>query len=428
MNDCEASAQPWAKYKSQITKLVIEEGVVSIGRCNFYGHTAITEVVLPDSLMSIEGYAFFSCSGITEMNIPARVFYIGAYALRKTKLTTLTFENMENWMFVNGVVPNAETAAELFKSGSTSQKRCIREYEQTAGEIIGSGELKGITWKISDTGVLTIGGEGDMPRFGISNAPWFAYHGAVRHIVIEGNVTSIGRCAFYAYKTLISVEITAPVAKISEYSFYNSINMRSVNIPASVTEIGAYAFRKTNLTDASFEIPYGWSSGEAKIEVAELAGNAAGNCLAIQYYKNKWVRDVNAEPEVVDPNYVTHGILDVNVKWTLYWTDDSKTTMKLVFTGKGKMLDSGTGTAPWYEYRSQIVEVEVCEGITTIGRCSFYNLTKLTKVTLNEGLESIGDYAFNKCSALTEITIPSTVTTIGKDAFAKSGLSEIPTV
>ena len=102
--------------------------------------------------------------------------------------------------------------------------------------------------------------------------------------------------------------------------------------------------------------------------------------------------------------------------------------MKLTISGNGIMSKYGTGTTPWHEYRDAIVEIEVCEGVTNIGRCAFYNLTKVTKVTLHEGLTSIDAHAFNSCKALKEITIPTTVTFIDESAFTKTGLTVIPTV
>ena len=102
--------------------------------------------------------------------------------------------------------------------------------------------------------------------------------------------------------------------------------------------------------------------------------------------------------------------------------------MKLTVSGKGNMPSFGTGAAPWIGYAAQIVEIEVTEGVTNIGRCAFYNLNKVTKVTLAEGIVSIDAYAFNGCKALKEITIPTTVTNIDSTAFGKTGLAEIPTV
>ena len=67
-----------------------------------------------------------------------------------------------------------------------------------------------------------------------------------------------------------------------------------------------------------------------------------------------------------------------------------------------------------------LVEVEVTEGVTTIGRCAFYGLKKVTVVTIADTVTAIGDYGFYMCKALTEIALPEGVT-IGKDAFVKTG-------
>ena len=132
--------------------------------------------------------------------------------------------------------------------------------------------------------------------------------------------------------------------------------------------------------------------------------------------------------EEVDPNFVAGGACNSYTKWQLVYIDEAKTQMKLVISGNGVMPDYGTGAAPWYEYAASIVEIEVCEGVTTVGRCAFYGLKAVTKVTLSEGITAIGDYAFNSCKALTEITLPESVTSIGKGAFDKTALAVIPTV
>ena len=97
--------------------------------------------------------------------------------------------------------------------------------------------------------------------------------------------------------------------------------------------------------------------------------------------------------------------------------------MKLTVSGNGKMPLFGTAATPWYEYAAQIVEIEVCEGVTNIGRCAFYNLNKVTKVTLPESLTSIDAYAFSGCKALKEIDIPVSVTYIDSTAFTKTGVT-----
>ena len=177
----------------------------------------------------------------------------------------------------------------------------------------------------------------------------------------------------------------------------------------------------------NFETAYGWSADGKAFTKAEMLSGAA-DYLVTGNYKNTWTRDVNAEDEIIDPNYVNGGMCGYNAKWTLTYIDEAKTQMKLTISGYGDMTAYRTAGAPWYQYLDSIVEIEVGEGITSIGKCAFYNLKFVRKVTLNEGLVTIGDYAFNSCYLLKEITIPTTVTTIAETAFQKTGLAEIPTV
>ena len=67
---------------------------------------------------------------------------------------------------------------------------------------------------------------------------------------------------------------------------------------------------------------------------------------------------------------------------------------------------------------SDITEITIPEGVTSIGGSAFYGCSNLTSVTIPDSVTSIGGSAFSGCSSLTSITIPEGVTSIGKWAFA----------
>ena len=121
--------------------------------------------------------------------------------------------------------------------------------------------------------------------------------------------------------------------------------------------------------------------------------------------------------------FVAGGACNSYTKWQLTYIDESKTQMKLTVSGNGIMPSYGTAGAPWYGYLDNIVEIEVSEGVTNIGRCAFYGLKFVTTVTLPETLTSIDAYAFNGCRNLKEIEIPASVTTIDPTAFGKTGVT-----
>ena len=59
----------------------------------------------------------------------------------------------------------------------------------------------------------------------------------------------------------------------------------------------------------------------------------------------------------------------------------------------------------------------VPEGVTTIGKATFYNCTSLASITIPESVTTIGDYAFADCSSLASITLPESLTTIVDRVF-----------
>ena len=76
-----------------------------------------------------------------------------------------------------------------------------------------------LTWHLTDDGVLTITGEGEMTDYSISNqSPWY-YSQNVKRIIIDDGVTTIGDLAFYVCSSLTSVTIPNSVTTIGESAF-----------------------------------------------------------------------------------------------------------------------------------------------------------------------------------------------------------------
>lgn len=62
---------PWYDYRSSITKVIIQDGVTSIGDNAFYECSNLANVTIPDSVTSIGRRAFDNCSSLTD------VYYYG---------------------------------------------------------------------------------------------------------------------------------------------------------------------------------------------------------------------------------------------------------------------------------------------------------------------------------------------------------------
>ena len=238
--------RPWYSYASDIQKVVIENGVTSIGKYAFYYCQGLTSIEIPASVTSIGALAF-SSTGLTSIEIPASVTSIGECAfLGCQDLTSITFAE-----------------------GS--------QLESIGRSAFSSSRLTSIE---IPAGVTSIG-----------EAAFFSCGGLTSVSFAEGSqLKSIGNNAFRLCSNLTSITIPASVTSIGSYVFQNcnlasmtvedgntvydsrngcnAIIEKSTNtliigcknstipageIPTSVTSIGAWAFFATGLT--SIEIP-----------------------------------------------------------------------------------------------------------------------------------------------------------------------------
>jgi hypothetical protein len=66
---------------------------------------------------------------------------------------------------------------------------------------------------------------------------------------------------------------------------------------------------------------------------------------------------------------------------------------------------------------SNLTNVTIPNGVTSIEAGAFKDNSSLTSVTIPDSVISIGNYAFSECKSLTSVTIPGSVKSIGEEAF-----------
>lgn len=80
-------SQPWG-YSKMIRKVIVEEGVTSIGRCAFFW-CEIVSVNIPNSVTSIGKYAFYACDVLRSITIPNSVISIEELAFDESGIDTI---------------------------------------------------------------------------------------------------------------------------------------------------------------------------------------------------------------------------------------------------------------------------------------------------------------------------------------------------
>ena len=101
----------------------------------------------------------------------------------------------------------------------------------------------------------------------------------------------------------------------------------------------------------------------------------------------------------------------------LTWSYD-ETTGTLTISGEGVMYDFPYDDSQWFDLKSEITNVVIEEGVTSIGDSAFELFVNLKSVTIPESVTSIGAYAFDECDSITKIVLHEGVTKIGDGAFS----------
>ena len=207
-------------YKnSNVKKVVIEDGVTSIGESAFFYCSSLTSITIPDSVTSIGDYAFFNCSSLTSITIPDSVTSIGDYAFRGcSSLTSITLPDS---------VTSIGDCAFVFCVGLSS----ITLPDSVTS--IGDSAFKNCSSLTSIT----------IPDRVTSIEPYaFDNCSSLTSITIPNSVTSIGASAFYNCRSLTSITIPDRVTSIESRAFTGCSSLTSITIPDSVTSIGESAF------------------------------------------------------------------------------------------------------------------------------------------------------------------------------------------
>ncbi len=109
--------------------------------------------------------------------------------------------------------------------------------------------------------------------------------------------------------------------------------------------------------------------------------------------------DVVEEWEVLPVPTDKSGTCGENLTWKL---DDNGT---LTISGTGEMYDFGAyGEGnPWFNFRYDVVNIVIENGVTSIGENAFWGFSNLTAVSMPKSVKSIGKDAFYGCSDFSDI-------------------------
>lgn len=352
-------------YKNEsVKKVIIKEGVTSLGNYAFYWCSGLTSITIPNSVISIGYGAFSGCFNLKSVSIPNSVTSLGGCVFSDCS-------GLTNVSISNGVTSIG--------------------YDAFSG-------CSGLTSVTIPNSVISIG------ERAFYNCP------CLTSVTIPNSVTSIGNYAFSGCSSLTSVIIPDSVTSISGSTF--SSNMIIFG------KVGSYAQQFCKKNDMIFveEEPctpgHTWDNGK-------ITKNATANSKGTKIYTCKICGDKKTEYLFKDEYLLASGAAE-NSKWFF----DRDGTLTII--GEDYTLPDnfkiGEFNAPgdWFDFADEIKSIVINGSFGTLGKASFMYCDNLENIDIN-GVKALKCYGsngpFEKCKHLINAKIGDDVYIIGGNAF-----------
>ena len=391
--------QPYYGYwEDEITKVVVEEGITSLGSYSFYKFPALEEVVLSSTVTEIRSNAFAKCSSLTGVE----------FSFANVKLGKDSFFNCDSMTEVQ------------IHAGMTLGEGCFANCNRLERVWIDCVTVPREAFDyctalidLTLTDRVTTIGEGA-----------FRDCDSLTEVVIPESVTSL--TGFALCDNLTSVTLPENLIEIGKSCFYGCKKLEKINLPESLQIIGSEAFFNTALTQ--IDLPENialhmgaFSSCDNLTEVRIHEGVAMGvGCFeGCGSLRSVWI-DIPTVP--MEAFEFCHSLREITL------TDNVTAIGKNAFRNCDSLTEVVIPeTVTWlsgFAECDNLVSINLPKNLTTLGEYCFSECKKLEKITLPEGLQTIDIYAFQK-SGLTQIDIPASVTVKGNAFYQCEALSEM---
>lgn len=423
-----------ATFPDTVTKVIVEEGVTSIGLMAFSGCSDLTEVSLPASLQEISYAAFQNCSSLEQITLPDSLTIVYASAFENcTGLKEIVIPGGVETLG-SGYYYNRNTHYGYVFYGCTGLERVVIDDGVKKIETCSFNGCTGLKEIETGNGVTAIGS--------------YAFGGCenLQTVCIPGNGVTIGDAAFINCANLETVDVTGTVTSIGAFAFENCTGLKNIDLKEGLETISYCAFRNCSaleqitLPESLTVVHAGVFEKCTGLKEATIAGQIESFGSGYYYDRNTHYGYVFNGCTSLERVVIGDGVKKLEV-----CTFNGCTSLKQIETGNGvtnigeyafagcenlqSVQISGNGVvlgkAVFYNC-ANLETVEVSGSVASIGAFAFENCTSLKSMDWKEGLQTISFCAFLDCSGLEQITLPESLTVVYSKAFANcTGLTEI---
>lgn len=462
----------WSNYINLIDKIVIKEGITSIGAYAFAYHSLI-EIDIPTSVKTIGRNSFAYCFVLKKVQLHNGLEIIEGGAFKYCeKLQEVHFPDsmttIVNGAFANCGLTSVQLPAGLKELGENAFNQCEKiesiVVEQNNPYYDSRNNCNAIIE--TQTNTLICGCKNTIVPSGIVAIGNSAFEGCeLTEISLPDGLQSISDYAFASCWELEKIDLPDGLQSIGSYAFWDCCNLKEINLPDGLQSIGYLAFAQCEgieeivIPSSVTKIAKGAFNGCDNLKTAIIYGNREQKIESVVFNMCEQLRQITFKgdaPEIAEDAFDDLTITIYYPSDNLTWTEDvmqdygGTITWKpipkevasgysgdtiwsltddgvLTFSGQGMMRNyTYKSEMPWYSYMDQITEVVIEDGITRIGSYAFYGMDKLTSITIPESVTNIESYAFKNATALDNVKLPSGLTKLGESAFyGCSSLSSI---
>mgnify|MGYP003302464600 CR=1 FL=1 len=352
--------------ESEMSGLVISEGVKEIGAAAFESIDWLKEVSIPSSVEVISRRCFYGCP-ITKLELNEGLKKICEYAFGYAKLEELTIpesvEEIQDLILYNGKVQVLNfNAVNCTYTGES-------DYEPM------------FFWNVFE---VNIGNKVEsLPDF-------FLYETAISKLTVPENVKSIGKYAFAGCEKLTEVHLPDTLEVLGNHAFRSCTVLTEFTIPKNLKVYYAGVLESCiNLETINYNA--------INCDIKTITGSAtslpyspfASNTLKSLKYFN-----IDNSVESI-PDYLCSGLTNVEQ-----------------ITIPSAVINIGTASF----YKCAFTEIELPSKLESIGEYAFSE-TQLKSIDLPESLLIINRYAFTKCRKLESVDMKNGVIYLGDDVF-----------
>ena len=441
-----------AYMNSDVKKVVIEDGVTSIGELAFYKCSSLTNITIPDSVTCIEYAAFHGCSSLSSITIPNSVTSIGIYAFVVcSSLTSITIPDG-----VTSIGYGAFSDCSSLKTISLSCKSSLKKSDfgeqadlvsYTNQHLLTKTAAKAATctesgnkeyWTCEHCGKYFLSDDTNPAtatavELSETVIPALNHKNAIIRNASEPNGTNPGYSGDrycpdcdtvfekgYTYWNEDNLTWTldadgtltiSGTGAMKDYDYYNNpspASQKKDSVKKVVIEDGVTSIRNSAFYDCnsltSITIPN---------SVTSIGAYAFSNCYyltnitipnSVTSIENYAFRSCSSLTSITIPDSVT------SIGELAFYSCDSLTSITI----SNSVTSIGERA---FAYCSRLTSITIPDSVTSIGEAAFAGCSSLTSITIPDSVTSIGEYAFQSCSSLTSITIPDSVTSIGDYVF-----------